>query len=170
MLGGMTMRGFHLAQLNVGRLRGPLDSAEMAEFKEGLEPINALAEAAPGFVWRLVGDNGADATEVRGADPDLLVNLSVWESRQALWDFVYRSAHLDYLRRRREWFDRMAEPFAVLWWLPAGAIPDVPEAMRRLELLRTYGPGPEAFTFRDPYEPPAPGTRSGQLAGGKAAG
>ena len=157
--------GFHLAQFNVGRTRGPMDSAGMAEFRAGLEAINALADHADGFVWRLVGEAGADATDVRMPGSDLLVNLSVWESREALWDFVYRSDHLDYLRRRREWFQRVDGPIQVLWWLPAGEIPDVAEARRRLDLLRDRGPGPDAFTFRDFQEPPA----SGPGAAGQAA-
>jgi hypothetical protein len=149
------MTSHHLAQLNVGRLHRPLDAAEAAGFVAGLEPINALADASPGFVWRLTDDDGGDATSLRPYEDDdmMIVNMSVWASRQALWDFTYRSDHLEYVRRRREWFMRMAEPFMVLWWVPAGHVPSVEEALSRLTRLRDDGPGPDAFTFRRPYEP-----------------
>ncbi|MQA96610.1 MAG: DUF3291 domain-containing protein [Streptosporangiales bacterium] len=149
-------RRHHLAQFNVGRLRGPVDSPELRGFAELLEPVNALADAAPGFVWRLRDEETGDATTFRPyEDPDVALNLSVWESVDALRDFVYRSgSHLDAMRRRREWFHPMRETYLVLWWVPAGHLPGLPEAMERLELLRAIGPGPDAFTFRDPY--PAP--------------
>ncbi|MEV0399516.1 DUF3291 domain-containing protein [Actinoallomurus sp. NPDC050550] len=147
------MTDHHLAQLNVGRLRVPLDAPGMAEFLALFEPINALADSAPGFVWRLTDGEADDATSIRPYGHDVIVNMSVWESREALWDFAYRSAHLDVLRRRREWFLRMAEPYIVLWWVPAGRIPPVEEARERLERVRRDGPGPEAFTFRQMYDP-----------------
>lgn len=147
------MTAHHLAQLNVGRLRHPLDAPEAAGFVAGLEPINALADSSPGFVWRLTDEGGQDATAIRPAGDDVIVNLSVWESREALWNFTYRSDHMEYVRRRREWFTRAAEAFTVLWWTPAGEPPTVQEALSRLARLREHGPGPEAFTFRRPYEP-----------------
>jgi hypothetical protein len=147
--------GYHLAQLNIGRLLAPLESSKLAPFVEALEPINALADGAPGFVWRLQTEDG-DATAIRAFDDDMLmVNMSVWESVEALGDFVYRSDHLSVMRRRREFFERMAEAFMVLWWVPAGHRPSVAEAKERLEMLRRDGPTPAAFTFRSPF--PAPG-------------
>jgi hypothetical protein len=146
------MTDHHLAQLNVGRLRQPLDAPESAGFVTGLKPVNALADASPGFVWRLTDEGGEDATAIRPNGDDMIVNLSVWESLKALWDFTYRSDHLELVRRRREWFVRMVEPFAVLWWVPAGHIPSVEEALGRLTDLRETGPGPRAFTFRQPYD------------------
>jgi hypothetical protein len=147
------MTDHHLAQFNVGRLREPLDAPGMAGFLALFEPINALADAAPGFVWRLTDGETDDATSIRPCGDDVIVNMSVWESREALWDFAYRSAHLDALRRRREWFTRVAEPYTVLWWLPAGGLPTVDEARGRLDLVRESGACPEAFTFRQPYDP-----------------
>jgi Domain of unknown function (DUF3291) len=147
------MTDHHLAQLNVGRLRRPLDAPESAGFVAGLKPINALADAAPGFVWRLTDENGEDATSIHPNGDDMIVNLSVWESRESLWNFAYRSDHLELLRHRREWFLRLAEPIAVLWWVPAGHVPSVEEALGRLALLREKGSGPEAFTFRESYDP-----------------
>jgi hypothetical protein len=141
----------HLAQLNVARPRASMDDPQMAEFKAALEQVNRLAEESLGFVWRLTDGFGEDATTIRIADGELMVNLSVWESRDALWNFAYRSPHMDYLRRRQEWFHRMAEPYQVLWWVPAGHHPSVAEAEARLEAVRSQGPGPAAFTFRHFY-------------------
>ncbi len=147
------MTDHHLAQFNVARLREPLDAPGMADFLALIEPINALADAAPGFVWRLTDGEADDAVSIRPLGADVIINMSVWESREALWDFAYRSAHLDALRRRREWFARMAEPISVMWWLPAGDLPSVDDARGRLGLVRESGPSPEAFTFRQPYDP-----------------
>jgi hypothetical protein len=153
----MAPSDWHLAQLNVGILRGPLDSPKVAGFVAMLDPINALADASPGFVWRLQTEDG-NATAIRPFDDDrILVNMSVWESLETLADFVYASRHLDVLRRRREWFETMAEAHMVLWWVPAGTIPTTDEARRRLEALRSRGPSPDAFTFREPFPPPGSG-------------
>jgi hypothetical protein len=150
---------WHLAQFNIGRLRAEVDDPSVAEFMDNLEPINALAEATPGFVWRLQTDEG-NATAIRAFpdDPLMALNLSVWESIEALADFAYRSAHTGFLRRRGEWFERLGEVYQVLWWIPAGVTPTVDEAIARLDHLRTFGPGPEAFTFRQPF--PHPGGRA----------
>jgi hypothetical protein len=143
----------HLAQLNVARFRAPLDDPAMAGFVAALEPINALADGWPGFVWRLQTEEG-DATSIRAFDDDLmLVNMSVWESVDALAGFVYRSGHLDVMRRRREWATRMVEAHLCLWWVPVGATPTVEEALERLEHLREHGPAPSAFTFKRRFSP-----------------
>jgi hypothetical protein len=148
------MAGYHLAQLNIGRIRAPLDSPQLSDFVEALEPINALADKSPGFVWRLQTEEG-DATSIRAFDDDmLLVNMSVWQSLDALSAFVYQSDHRPVMLRRREWFERPADAFMVLWWVAADHTPTVDEAKQRLELLRAHGPGPEAFTFAKPF--PAP--------------
>jgi heme-degrading monooxygenase HmoA len=140
--------------LNIGRIRAALESPQLAEFVATLEPINAIADAAPGFVWRLQTDEG-DATSIRAFDDDmLLVNMSVWESLDALSAFVYQSDHRAVMLRRRQWFERPTDAFMVLWWVPADHIPTVDEAKQRLELLRKEGPSPEAFTFTNPF--PAP--------------
>jgi hypothetical protein len=147
------MSGHELAQLNIARMRAPLESPEMADFVANLERINALADGSPGFVWRLQTDDG-DATAMRPMGEDMLVNMSVWRDLDALTRFVYRSAHAEILRRRKEWFERMPEAFMVLWWVPAGHRPDAVEARLKLDLLRANGPTPDAFTFRHPF--PAP--------------
>jgi len=148
------MAAFHLAQCNIALLRAPLDSPGLADFVDALEPINRLADRAPGFVWRLQTEAG-DATAIRVFDDDtLIVNMSVWESVDALDEFVYSSAHRDVMRRRREWFEKMADAYLVLWWIPAGELPTVSDAQSRFETLRRDGPSAAAFTFRTPI--PAP--------------
>ena len=148
------MAAFHLAQINVGRILGPIDSSLMAEFVERLDEINALADGSPGFVWRLQTEDG-DATAIRPFDDDMIIiTMSVWESPAALHDYVYRSGHAEVMRRRREWFSRMTEAFLALWWVPAGHRPTVAEGVARLERLRIDGPTPHAFTFRQLYAPP----------------
>jgi len=149
---------WHLAQLNIARPIAPLESPVLAEFVAQLDAINALADASPGFVWRLAGASG-NATDVANeVDPSLIVNMSVWETPEALFDYVYRTAHVKVMARRREWFERM-ETFMVLWWVPAGHQPTVEEAMARLELLRERGPSSDAFTFKKRF--PAPDQTGG---------
>ncbi|MEU5220452.1 DUF3291 domain-containing protein [Streptomyces sp. NPDC020807] len=147
------MTTFHLAQLNIATLLHPLDDPRTAPFVELLDPVNAAADAAPGFVWRLVGDGASDATGLRPAGENVIVNLSVWESRESLWEFTYRSGHLEAMRRRREWFARHVRADMVLWWVPAGHLPTVEESLARLDELRANGSSPRAFTFTSPYEP-----------------
>jgi hypothetical protein len=139
--------------MNIGRLRAPIDDPMIAEFVAQLDEINALADATPGFVWRLQTEDG-NATAIRPYDDDFIaVNMSVWESIEALGDYVYRSAHTSVLRRRREWFEHTTLPTLVLWWVPAGEIPTVAEGVARLDHLRSHGPTPHAFTFRAPFAP-----------------
>ena len=151
----------HLAQINIGRLRGPLGSAVVAGFEAGLDAMNALAEASPGFVWRLQ-DEGGDATQIAlYDDPLVIVNVSVWESVDALRAYAYDTAHRDFLRRRREWFERMDEPHLALWWVPAGHLPTGAEARDRLAHLAAHGPSARAFTFVDVPPPPEPTSSPG---------
>jgi hypothetical protein len=145
---------YQLAQCNIARLRAPLDSPQLAGFVAALDPINALADGSPGFVWRLQTEDG-DATAIRAFDDDMLiVNMSVWESLEALAEFVYKSDHRAVLRQRGQWFSRLSEAYVVLWWVPTGHLPTVAEAKARLEVLRRDGPTAEAFTFRSSFPPP----------------
>ncbi|MEV6352957.1 DUF3291 domain-containing protein [Streptomyces hydrogenans] len=141
----------HLAQLNVATMLYPLDDPRMAPFVEMLDPVNAAADGAPGFVWRLVEEGTPDATGLRPAGEDVIVNLSVWENQEALWDYAYRSGHLEVMRRRRDWFARHVEAHLVLWWVPAGHVPTVAESLDRLADLRANGPSPRAFTFASAF-------------------
>jgi Domain of unknown function (DUF3291) len=148
------MSAYELAQLNIGIIRGPMDSPVMADFAAALGRINALAERSPGYVWRLQTEAG-DATAIRPFENEnLLVNMSVWQDVAALRRYVYHSEHVALMRRRREFFERMPQAFLVLWWVPRGHRPDIAEAMARLQLLRERGAGPQAFTFREAW--PAP--------------
>jgi hypothetical protein len=143
------MSRFQLAQINIAELKAPLDSPQLKDFVDNLDRINALAEGSPGFVWRLTGD-GNDATSLR---PMGIVNYSIWRDVESLKEFVYKTVHIEILKRKREWFERMSLPY-VLWWVPAGTIPTVAEAVERLELLRAKGASPEAFHFGEAYSAP----------------
>jgi|SRR5690348_13286266 len=145
----------HLAQLNLARLAAPLTDARLADFVAGLPKINGIADTAPGFVWRLVDDEGSDATSLRPFGSDVIVNLTVWESIETLRAFAFKSEHLDYLRRRREWFVPFRDVYAVIWWIPVGHRPTVDEAQGRLDRLRSDGPTVDAFTLRTPFPMPA---------------
>ncbi len=145
---------FELAQVNIGRAVAALDSPRLADFMANLDRINALAERSPGFVWRLQSDSG-NATDIQVSDdPRLIINLSVWQSVEALAGFAYRTAHSKFVVRRAEWFEALERPYLALWWVPAGHRPDVAEAMARLDRLAELGPSPEAFTFKTSFPPP----------------
>ena len=145
---------WHLAQINVGRLIAPAHDPRIADFVNALDRINALADASPGFVWRLQTDAG-DATDVRISDDDqVIVNLSVWTSLETLSAYVFDSDHRDVLRRRREWFEPYGSASYALWWVPAEHVPSVDEAVERLDALDRAGPGPFAFTFQQAFPPP----------------
>ena len=156
------MTRFHLAQANIGRIRGAMDSPIMEGFRNQLDPINALADRSPGFVWRLQTEDG-NATSIRPyPDERMAINMSVWESLESLQQFVYRSAHVAPLRDRKQWFERIEGPILVLWWVPAGHIPTVGEAQERLRYLEEHGPTAHAFTFRTPF--PAPDAHGDDVA------
>ena len=148
-----------LAQVNIARMREPLDSPRLADFVAALDPVNAVADAAPGFVWRLQTEDG-NATAVhafewdRAGSAGVLVNMSVWESVEALAAYVYSDAHRQVLRRRRVWFERMAEAQAALWWIPRGHTPTTGEAEERVIHLREFGPTAYAFTLKEHFPPP----------------
>ena len=143
----------HLAQLNVGRLRAPMDDPRIDDFRENLDRINELAEASPGYVWRLQDESG-NATGIKPYGDDLeIVNLTVWASVEALADFTYRTGHVEFLRRRREFFEAASQPILCLWWVPEGTTPSVEDAIARLDHLRAHGPSPTAFTFTQRFEP-----------------
>ena len=146
------MFGYHLAQLNIAKMKFAVDSPELADFVARLEDINALADNSPGFVWRLQTEEG-DATAIDFFGTDYLVNMSVWEDIEALHDFIYRTAHNEVMARRKEWFERILEAYSVLWWIPAGMVPTVAQADERLQKLRLNGPTAEAFVFKQVFPP-----------------
>jgi len=143
----------HLAQLNIATLRYPMDDPRSADFAEGLPVVNGVGEQSPGYVWRLQSDSG-DATDIRVFDdPLMIVNLTVWESMEALKAFAYRGIHRDFFRRRTEWFVAGSTRTA-LWWVPANVMPTIADAEERMLHLRAHGPTPHVFNFREPF--PAP--------------
>jgi hypothetical protein len=143
-----------LADFNIARLRASLDDPSIADFRDNLDAVNALADESPGFVWRLQDEHG-DATSFNPYGDELvIVNLAVWESVDALADFTYKSRHVEFLRRRREWFEAPGEPILCLWWIDDGTLPTVEDGVERLALLRATGPTPEAFTFHHRFDPP----------------
>ncbi|MFD5717546.1 DUF3291 domain-containing protein [Streptomyces sp. NPDC127036] len=145
-----------LAQVNIARLKAPLDSPQLKDFVDGLDPVNAVADAADGFVWRLQSDSG-NATDVPVLGDDrLIINLSVWRDPDALTAFMYRGRHRELLSRRHDWFERVAEAMTTLWWVPEGHRPTVQEAESRLLHLREHGPTQHAFTLRTSFPPVAP--------------
>ncbi len=146
------MSEYQLAQLNIARLKYGFDDPELADFVARLEEVNALADESPGFVWRLQTEEG-DATAIDYFGSDYLVNMSVWQDIESLRDYAFRSAHKEVLSRRHEWFERMEDAYAVLWWIPAGTIPTVEEAGERLDSLRAHGPNARAFSFKQIFEP-----------------
>jgi hypothetical protein len=147
------MSNYELAQLNVATMKESLESPSMVDFVANLDRINALAESSPGFVWRLQTEEG-DATAMRPMGEETLVNISVWKDAESLNKYVYESAHVEIMRRRKEWFERMREAYVVLWWIPRGHRPTSSEAITKLELLRSNGPTKEAFTLRNTFFPP----------------
>ena len=154
------MTTLNLAQVNIARMRGALDDPVMAGFVARLDEINALADASPGFVWRLQTPEG-NATYLRPYDDDrVLFNLSVWESVETLRDYAYRSAHAEVLRQRADWFEKFEAPAVALWWVPAGHLPSIDEAKKRLAHLQEHGPTPFAFTFRALFPPDEEHVRS----------
>lgn len=159
------MTAYQLAQLNLAHMQTSLDDPSMADFVTNLVRINQLGAQSPGFVWILEDESGT-ATALRPFGDDILINLTVWESIDALYQYTYYSDHAELFRRRREWFHKHSTPMVVLWWIPAGQRPTVEDARERLEHLRAHGPTPYAFTFKQRFDPPtdpetaaAPGER-----------
>ncbi len=147
------MHNWQLAQLNIAHMLAPADSAQLADFFANLDRINALADTAPGFIWRLQDDSGS-STSFRPFGDDVLVNMSIWRDLQSLHDFVYRSAHIEIMARRKQWFEHLSEAYSVLWWVAEGSIPSMGQAQQKLALLKKLGPTENAFTFKKAFAAP----------------
>jgi hypothetical protein len=146
--------GWHLAQINIGRLVAPQGDPRVQPFFDALDRVNALAEASPGFVWRLKGE-GNSATDLQPtADPLVIPNMSVWEDAESLFQFVYRSSHTEVMIRRREFFERFDGSFQALWWIEAGTVPTINDGLSRLWHMDRFGPTSHAFTFKKRFPPP----------------
>ena len=148
------MATFHIAQVNVAQAKADMASDLMQGFVSRLDEINALADRADGFIWRLKEDSGS-ATAIRVFDdPLLIINMSVWANLDALKHYVYKSLHVDLIKDRDAWFNKLGQSHQALWWIPAGHIPNVEEAQKKLEYIRKFGPSAEAFTFAKPHPMP----------------
>jgi Domain of unknown function (DUF3291) len=147
---------WHLAQINVGRLVAPPTDPIVAEFVNALDRINALADESPGFVWRMQSDSGNALDIAIGDDPQMAANMSVWKDADALFAYVYRSAHTPFMAQRKSWFERFEGAYQALWWIPAETIPTLDDGLARLWRLDRFGPSQHAFTFKSRY--PAPGS------------
>jgi hypothetical protein len=138
--------GHHLAQLNVGRALDDMDSPRLKEFMDNLDRVNALAERMPGFVWRFTGEGSNNATDVKiGGDPRYILNMSVWARAEDLEAFVWNTIHKRFYEKKANWFEAMAKPHFVMWWVPEGQIPTVDEALERLAHLTREGASQHAF-------------------------
>jgi hypothetical protein len=159
----------HLAQINVGRLLHPIDDPRIAEFVNNLDRVNALAEQSPGFIWRLKDDSG-NATQISAyEDPSIIVNMSVWESPETLYEFAYKTVHRSFVQRRKEWFQLFGAQYLALWWIVGGHVPEVGEGQRRLAHLERFGPTAWSFNFRR-LQPADPAARPlGDVGDGRAA-
>lgn len=144
-------RLMYLAQLNIAKAKYALDAPEIKEFVDNLDVVNTIAEQSEGFIWRLQDESG-DATSILVFDdPDLLINMSVWKDADALKNFMFRTHHRDFMRRKSEWFEKLSQDSYVLWWVPKGVTPSVEEAIERLLHLRENGDTPYAFTFKSNF-------------------
>lgn len=156
------MAHFHLAQINVARALAPLTDPRLRDFVANLDAVNAVAESAPGFVWRLKTEPTDDGAPVLIADESLLiVNMSVWESVEALRAYTFSGAHLEVFRRRREWFSALDKPSLALWWIPQGQFPTVSQGLARLRFLEIHGPSAKAFHFKALF--PCPGANDAEV-------
>jgi hypothetical protein len=148
------MSQYQIAQVNIGRIKAPLDDPSMAGFVNRLDEVNALADRSPGFVWRLQTGEG-NATYLRPYEHDdrILLNMSVWENVETLKDYVYRTMHAELLRQRHDWFEKFLGTYTALWWVPQGHRPSIDEAKQRIAHLEEHGPTEFAFTFKTTFPP-----------------
>ena len=148
------MKKYHIAQINIGRIKAPLDSPTMAGFMGRLDELNAVADRSPGFVWRLQTNEG-NATYFRPYPHDdrILLNMSVWETVEDLRKYVYHTMHVQLLKQRHDWFEQFAGVYLALWWVPIGHRPSIDEAKKRLAHLEQHGPTQFAFTFKTTFPP-----------------
>ena len=142
---------YHFAQLNLALLSLPYEHPALADFVNNLDRINQIADNSEGFIWRFTEPDNRYSEAVFGANK--LVNMSVWNGKQALLDFTYRSPHVEIYKRRKEWFKKMDGPHMVCWYIPEGHLPTLEEAYERLQYLTEYGESPWAFTFRSNFTP-----------------
>jgi Domain of unknown function (DUF3291) len=139
----------HLAELNIGKFKYPTSDARMSEFMDNLDRVNALADRAEGFIWRLVSDGSNNATDLRFGDEDYAVNMSVWKDAKSLEDYVFKTVHVQIYKKRGEWFEKLEKPHMVFWFVPEGYIPSLSEAIDKLEFYQKNGPIENAFGWAE---------------------
>ena len=151
------MGNYHLAQMNIATALYDMEDPRMTGFVNKLDEVNALAEQAPGFVWRLQSDSGSAVDIKVYDDPNIIINMSVWEDADSLFEYTYHTDHVRVFADRAKWFHNHNKvPALVLWWVPAGRLPDEQEGKDKLEHLRAHGPSPEAFTLKKRFPAPEP--------------
>ena len=144
---------YNLAQVNIAQMLAPIDDPVMSDFVNNLERINAIADDAEGFVWRLQGE-ADNALAIRAFEDNMLIiNLSVWKDIDSLFNFTYNSDHISVLKRKKEWFDKMETMHMAFWYVPENHIPSPEEAKERLDYINKHGDTPYAFTFRAKFTP-----------------
>jgi Domain of unknown function (DUF3291) len=149
------MAAWHLAQVNIGRIKGvTINDPIMAEFVDNLDRVNQLAEESPGFVWRLKEENNNATSFNPYGDEQVLINMSVWKDVESLEQYVYRTVHTDYLRRRKEWFHAFGKMYMAMWWIPVGHLPTIAEAVEKLDYLQANGASPLVFDFKRRFAAP----------------
>jgi len=143
----------HLAQVNIAEMIAPINDPVMQDFVNNLDRINALAEESSGFIWRLQGDEG-NATAITVFDNlFLIINMSVWEDIDALFNFTYKTAHVEILKRKKEWFKNIPRMHMAFWYVEKGHHPTAQEAKERLYYLQEHGESPYAFSFKSKFTP-----------------
>jgi Domain of unknown function (DUF3291) len=146
---------FHLAQINIARLKAPMSDPQIKEFTDFIDPVNKLGEESPGFVWRLKADDGHSSSYIEtpfSEDPLMIVNMTVWEDFESLKQFVFQTVHSYFLKSRNKWFEKPIHPQAAFWWVPIGHSPTIEEAKEKLEYLEKHGPSPTVFTMSRPFD------------------
>ena len=158
---GLRSASEHGTARNIATAKFDDDDPRLAEFIDNLDRLNTLGDESPGSVWRFQSESGTSVDVKAYDNPRILLNLTVWDDVESLWNYVYKTDHVEFLRRRTEWFEVESQPFTVMWWVPEGHQPTPAEGMERLEHLRANGPSPYAFSFRANYDPPGPVTNPG---------
>ena len=144
------MKNYHLAQVNIAKQLAPMDDPIMQDFVNNLDKINAIADLADGFVWRLQDEDKELGAKVF-QDDALLINMSVWENLESLFNYTYNSGHIEVFKRKKEWFSKMKMMHMAFWYVPEGYEPTFQDAKDRLDYLNKHGDTPFAFSFRSKF-------------------
>ncbi|WP_298346049.1 DUF3291 domain-containing protein [uncultured Algibacter sp.] len=141
---------YHLAQVNIAKRLAPMDDPIMQDFINNVEKINAIADEAEGFIWRMQDEDKDLGAEIF-QDDTLLINMSVWESLVSLFNYTYKSGHIEVFKRKKEWFSKMKMVHMAFWYIPEGYEPTFQDAKQRLDYLNKYGDTPYAFSFKSKF-------------------